>query len=107
MDRARCACLFVLGRQDPAGLRDLFLRSRGLQRNLVVTVNHYAAAYDAIRQSDLMASAAMVKGPGRTPHGRPAAGARPATGTAARGRTVLAPAPRNVRVPRMDENPVA
>ncbi|WP_236610721.1 LysR substrate-binding domain-containing protein [Verminephrobacter aporrectodeae] len=41
---------------------DLFLRSRGLQRNLVVTVNHYAAAYDAIRQSDLIAVLPWSKG---------------------------------------------
>jgi len=34
---------------------DSFLRSRGLQRNLVVTVNHYAAAYDVLRASDLIA----------------------------------------------------
>jgi len=34
---------------------DVFLRSRGMQRNLVVTVNHYAAAYDVVRRSDLIA----------------------------------------------------
>jgi DNA-binding transcriptional LysR family regulator len=34
---------------------DGFLRSRGLQRQLVTTVNHYAAAYDVVRRSDLIA----------------------------------------------------
>ena len=34
---------------------DIFLRSHGLKRNLVATVNHYSAAYDAVRQSDLIA----------------------------------------------------
>jgi DNA-binding transcriptional LysR family regulator len=34
---------------------DVFLRSRGLQRNLVATVNHYATAYDVVRSSDLIA----------------------------------------------------
>jgi DNA-binding transcriptional LysR family regulator len=34
---------------------DVFLRSRGLQRNLVATVNHYATAYDVVRGSDLIA----------------------------------------------------
>lgn len=34
---------------------DVFLRSRGLQRNLVATVNHYATAYDVVRRSDLIA----------------------------------------------------
>lgn len=34
---------------------DVFLRSRGLQRNLVATVNHYATAYDVVRSSDLVA----------------------------------------------------
>jgi DNA-binding transcriptional LysR family regulator len=34
---------------------DVFLRSRGLKRNLVASVNHYAAAYDVVRRSDLIA----------------------------------------------------
>jgi DNA-binding transcriptional LysR family regulator len=34
---------------------DLFLASRGLSRNLVATVNHYGAAYEIVRQSDLIA----------------------------------------------------
>jgi len=34
---------------------DLFLATRGLSRNLVVTVNHYSAAYEIVRQSDLVA----------------------------------------------------
>lgn len=34
---------------------DAFLRSRGLQRNLVTTVHHYAVAYDVLRRSDLIA----------------------------------------------------
>jgi DNA-binding transcriptional LysR family regulator len=34
---------------------DLFLATRGLSRNLVATVNHYAAAYEIVRQSDLVA----------------------------------------------------
>lgn len=34
---------------------DAFLRSRGLQRNLVVTVNHYATACDVLRGSELIA----------------------------------------------------
>ena len=34
---------------------DLFLASRGLSRNLVATVNHYSAAYEIVRQSDLIA----------------------------------------------------
>jgi DNA-binding transcriptional LysR family regulator len=34
---------------------DLFLASRGLSRNLVATVNHYSAAYEVVRQSDLIA----------------------------------------------------
>ncbi len=34
---------------------DLFLASRGLARNLVATVNHYSAAYEIVRQSDLIA----------------------------------------------------
>jgi DNA-binding transcriptional LysR family regulator len=33
---------------------DLFLASQGLSRNLVVTVNHYAVAYEIVRQSDLI-----------------------------------------------------
>jgi DNA-binding transcriptional LysR family regulator len=34
---------------------DLFLASRGLSRNVVATVNHYSAAYEIVRQSDLIA----------------------------------------------------
>ncbi|MHC6152734.1 LysR substrate-binding domain-containing protein [Bradyrhizobium elkanii] len=34
---------------------DQFLASRGLSRNLVATVNHYNAAYEIVRQSDLIA----------------------------------------------------
>ncbi|WYJ38321.1 LysR family transcriptional regulator [Bradyrhizobium sp. 2S1] len=34
---------------------DQFLASRGLSRNLVATVNHYNAAYEILRQSDLIA----------------------------------------------------
>ncbi|MCC8962550.1 LysR family transcriptional regulator [Bradyrhizobium sp. Pear76] len=34
---------------------DQFLASRGLSRNLVTTVNHYNAAYEIVRQSDLIA----------------------------------------------------
>ncbi|MBO9651354.1 MAG: LysR family transcriptional regulator [Variovorax sp.] len=41
---------------------DVFLRSRGLQRNLVATVNHYATAYDAVRSSDLIAVLPLSKG---------------------------------------------
>jgi DNA-binding transcriptional LysR family regulator len=33
---------------------DLFLASQGLSRNLVATVNHYAVAYEIVRQSDLI-----------------------------------------------------
>jgi DNA-binding transcriptional LysR family regulator len=33
---------------------DLFLASQGLSRNLAVTVNHYAVAYEIVRQSDLI-----------------------------------------------------
>lgn len=41
---------------------DLFLRSRGLQRNLVATVNHYGAAYEVVRRSDLIAVLPWSKG---------------------------------------------
>jgi len=41
---------------------DVFLRSRGLQRNLVATVNHYATAYDVVRRSDLIAVLPWSKG---------------------------------------------
>ncbi|WP_233167870.1 LysR family transcriptional regulator [Xylophilus sp. ASV27] len=34
---------------------DRVLQSRGLQRNLVATVSHYSAAYEAVRRSDLIA----------------------------------------------------
>jgi DNA-binding transcriptional LysR family regulator len=34
---------------------DLFLATRGLSRNLVATVNHYATAYEIVRQSDFVA----------------------------------------------------
>lgn len=34
---------------------DLFLATRGLSRNLVATVNHYAVAYEVVRQSDVIA----------------------------------------------------
>ncbi|MGJ7510411.1 LysR family transcriptional regulator [Variovorax sp. GT1P44] len=41
---------------------DVFLRSRGLQRNLVTTVNHYATAYDVVRRSDLIAVLPLSRG---------------------------------------------
>ncbi|MDR6860446.1 LysR family transcriptional regulator [Variovorax guangxiensis] len=37
------------------GIYDRVLQSRGLQRNLVTTVSHYAVAYEAVRRSDLIA----------------------------------------------------
>ncbi|MES2248845.1 MAG: LysR family transcriptional regulator [Pseudomonadota bacterium] len=37
------------------GVYDRVLQSRGLQRNLVSTVSHYSAAYEAVRRSDLIA----------------------------------------------------
>ena len=39
----------------PGGIYDRILQSRGLKRNLVATVSHYAAAYEAVRGSDLIA----------------------------------------------------
>lgn len=40
---------------DPTVIYDRVLRSRGLQRNLVTTVSHYATAYEVVRRSDLIA----------------------------------------------------
>ena len=40
---------------DPGVIYDRVLRSRGLQRNLVATVSHYATAYEVVRRSDLIA----------------------------------------------------
>ncbi|MFT3813485.1 MAG: LysR family transcriptional regulator [Acidovorax sp.] len=40
---------------EPGAIYDRVLRSRGLQRNLVSTVSHYATAYEVVRQSDLIA----------------------------------------------------
>lgn len=40
---------------DPGALYDRILSSRGLQRNLVSTVSHYATAYEVVRRSDLIA----------------------------------------------------
>lgn len=39
---------------DPGVIYDRVLRSRGLQRNLVATVSHYATAYEVVRRSDLI-----------------------------------------------------
>ena len=50
---ARHVDVSLVGKTTPT--YDLFLRSRGLQRNLVATVNHYGAAYEAVRRSDLLA----------------------------------------------------
>jgi DNA-binding transcriptional LysR family regulator len=50
---ARHIDVSLLGKTTPT--YDLFLHSRGLQRNLVATVNHYAAAYEVVRRSDLIA----------------------------------------------------
>ncbi|WP_050625832.1 LysR substrate-binding domain-containing protein [Bradyrhizobium viridifuturi] len=43
----------LAGRTAPT--YDQFLASRGLSRNLVAIVNHYNAAYEIVRQSDLIA----------------------------------------------------
>lgn len=40
---------------DPGVIYDRVLRSRGLERNLVSTVSHYATAYEVVRRSDLIA----------------------------------------------------
>ncbi|MDZ4355401.1 MAG: LysR substrate-binding domain-containing protein [Variovorax sp.] len=50
---ARHVDVSLVGKTMPT--YDLFLHSRGLQRNLVATVNHYGAAYEAVRRSDLIA----------------------------------------------------
>jgi DNA-binding transcriptional LysR family regulator len=50
---ARQVDVSLVGKTAPA--YDAFLGSRGLQRNLVATVNHYAAAYEVVRHSDLIA----------------------------------------------------
>lgn len=50
---ARHVDVSLVGKSVPT--YDLFLRSRGLQRNLVSTVNHYGAAYEVVRRSDLIA----------------------------------------------------
>ena len=50
---ARHVDVSLLGKTTPT--YDLFLHSRGLQRNLVATVNHYGAAYEVVRRSDLIA----------------------------------------------------
>ncbi|MGJ7612896.1 MULTISPECIES: LysR family transcriptional regulator [unclassified Variovorax] len=50
---ARHVDVSLVGKTAPT--YDLFLRSRGLQRNLVSTVNHYGAAYEVVRRSDLIA----------------------------------------------------
>lgn len=50
---ARHVDVSLVGKTTPT--YDLFLRSRGLQRNLVATVNHYGAAYEVVRRSDLIA----------------------------------------------------
>ncbi|WGT63980.1 LysR family transcriptional regulator [Variovorax paradoxus] len=50
---ARHVDVSLVGKTTPT--YDLFLHSRGLQRNLVATVNHYGAAYEVVRRSDLMA----------------------------------------------------
>jgi DNA-binding transcriptional LysR family regulator len=50
---ARHVDVSLVGKTTPT--YDLFLHSRGLQRNLVATVNHYSAAYEVVRRSDLIA----------------------------------------------------
>lgn len=50
---ARHVDVSLVGKTMPT--YDLFLHSRGLQRNLVATVNHYHAAYEVVRRSDLIA----------------------------------------------------
>ncbi|BEP46499.1 MULTISPECIES: LysR family transcriptional regulator [Variovorax] len=50
---ARHVDVSLVGKTMPT--YDLFLHSRGLQRNLVATVNHYHAAFEAVRRSDLVA----------------------------------------------------
>jgi DNA-binding transcriptional LysR family regulator len=50
---ARHVDVSLVGKTTPT--YDFFLRSRGLQRNLVATVNHYGAAYEVVRRSDLIA----------------------------------------------------
>lgn len=50
---ARHVDVSLVGKTMPT--YDLFLHSRGLQRNLVATVNHYGAAYEVVRRSDLIA----------------------------------------------------
>lgn len=50
---ARHVDVTLAGKRLPS--YDLFLASRGLSRNLVATVNHYSAAYETVRQSDLIA----------------------------------------------------
>ncbi len=50
---ARHVDVSLVGKTTPT--YDFFLRSRGLQRNLVSTVNHYSAAYEVVRRSDLIA----------------------------------------------------
>ena len=50
---ARHVDVSLVGKTTPT--YDLFLHSRGLQRNVVATVNHYGAAYEVVRRSDLIA----------------------------------------------------
>lgn len=50
---ARHVDVSLVGKTMPT--YDLFLHSRGLQRNLVATVNHYHAAFEVVRRSDLLA----------------------------------------------------
>ena len=50
---ARHVDVSLVGKTMPT--YDLFLHSRGLQRNLVATVNHYHAAFEVVRRSDLVA----------------------------------------------------
>lgn len=50
---ARHVDVSLVGKTTPT--YDLFLHSRGLQRNLVAMVNHYGAAYEVVRRSDLIA----------------------------------------------------
>jgi DNA-binding transcriptional LysR family regulator len=50
---ARHVDVTLAGKRLPTN--DLFLASRVMSRNLVATVNHYSAAYEIERQSDLIA----------------------------------------------------
>lgn len=57
---ARHIDVSLIGKTQPT--YDVFLRSRGLERNLVATVNHYATAFDVVRRSDLIAVLPHSKG---------------------------------------------